>query len=84
MNIVYHYPGGPPPASYRRNPLLCRSKRGVLTFFTSAGVRASFLADRDKRLREEPDKINKHKSQGNCGKPNFRPIRIRYGNERPS
>lgn len=60
MNIIYHYPTDLLQLLIDAIPLLCRSKRDVLTFFTSAGLRASFLDDLYKRLREEPDKINKY------------------------
>ena len=60
VNIVYHYPTDLLQLLIDAIPLLCRSKRDVLTFFASAGVRASFLGDLDRRLREEPDKINKY------------------------
>jgi restriction system protein len=59
-NIVYHYPADLLQLLIDVIPLLCRSKRDVLTFFRSAGVRASFLDDLDKRLRREPEKLNKH------------------------
>lgn len=59
-NIVYHYPADLLQLLIDAIPLLCRSKRDVLTFFRSAGVRASFLDDLDKRLRGEPEKINKY------------------------
>lgn len=59
-NIVYHYPADLLQLLIDVIPLLCRSKRDVLTFFRSAGVRASFLDDLDKRLRGDPEKINKY------------------------
>jgi restriction system protein len=59
-NIVYHYPADLLQLLIDVIPLLCRSKRDVLTFFRSAGVRASFLDDLDKRLRREPEKLNKY------------------------
>src|SRR5690349_16732175 len=60
MNIVYHYPADLLQLLIDVIPLLYRSKRDVLTFFRSAGVRALFLNDLDKRLREEPGEINKY------------------------
>lgn len=60
ISIVYHYPADLLQLLIDAIPLLYRSKRDVLTFFRSAGVRALFLNDLDKRLREEPGKINKY------------------------
>ncbi len=59
-NIIYHYPADLFQLLIDTIPLLCRSKRNVLTFFASAGVRTSFLSDLNTRLCEEPDKISKY------------------------
>ena len=62
INIVYHYPADLLQLLIDTIPLLYRSTRDVLALFRSASVRALFLNDLDKRLREELDnKINKYK-----------------------
>ncbi|MBW4574186.1 MAG: restriction endonuclease [Aphanothece sp. CMT-3BRIN-NPC111] len=41
-------------------PKLCKSKRDVIIFFSSAGVRKSFLADLDSKVQNDASSINKY------------------------
>ncbi|MCF4969578.1 restriction endonuclease [Nostoc sp. CMAA1605] len=41
-------------------PKLCRSKKDVLIFFSSAGVSQKFLADINEQLQKDPTSINKY------------------------
>ena len=58
-HVVFHYP--PEVLQNLKNgiPLLCRSKKDVLSFFQGAGVPESLLSDIRKQVQTNPDGISK-------------------------
>ncbi|ACK71610.1 conserved hypothetical protein [Gloeothece citriformis PCC 7424] len=59
-SVIYHYPPELLNLLIDTIPLLCRSKKDVLTFFDGAGVNSQFTDDLDQVVNEEPKKINKY------------------------
>jgi restriction system protein len=60
VDIVFHYPPELTQLLVQTIPLLCPSKRDVLTFFRGAGVRGAVVADLETRLRNDRNSINKY------------------------
>jgi restriction system protein len=59
-HVVFHYP--PEVMQNLKNviPLLCRSKKDVLTFFAGMGVPESMMSDLRKQVETNPDGIKKY------------------------
>jgi hypothetical protein len=60
VDIVFHYPPELTQLLINTLPLLCPSKRDVLTFFRGAGAKDSILSDLETRLRNDRNSINKY------------------------
>lgn len=60
MNIEYHYPTDLLQLLIETIPLLCKAKRDVLMFFTSAGIDDTVLEDLKERVRQDKDSISKY------------------------
>lgn len=60
MNITYHYPPELLSLLVDTIPLLCKSKRDVITFFRGAGVRSDILEDLSDGVDTAPETINKY------------------------
>ena len=58
-NAAFHYPPELFNLLVDAIPVLNRSKKDVLLFFRGAGVSASLLADLYRRLKENPERVNK-------------------------
>src|SRR6266568_5205088 len=60
MDIVYHYPPELLSLLVDTIPLLSRAKKDVVLFFRGAGIDAAILSDLSKRVRDDPQGINKY------------------------
>ncbi len=60
MDVTFHYPPELLDLLVDTIPLLCRSKQGVIVFFQGAGVSETILQDLQRRVRSDPDEINKY------------------------
>jgi restriction system protein len=60
VDIVFHYPPELTQLLISTIPLLCPSKRDVLTFFRGAGVASSMLSDLEKKLQADRNSLNKY------------------------
>ena len=60
VDIVFHYPPELTQLLVNTIPLLCPSKRDVVSFFRGAGVENSVLSDVETRLRNDRNSINKY------------------------
>lgn len=60
VDIVFHYPPELTQLLVQTIPLLCPSKRDVLTFFRGAGVGGAIFADLETRLGNDRNSINKY------------------------
>ena len=60
MDIIFHYPPELTQLLVQTIPLLCPSKRDVLTFFRGAGVGVDMLVDLETQLRNDRNSINKY------------------------
>jgi len=60
MDIIYHYPPELLSLLVDTIPLLCRSKRDVITFFTGAGITPVITDDLSEKIRQDKDGINKY------------------------
>lgn len=60
MEIAFHYPPELMCLLIDTIPLLCRSKRDVLTFFHGAGVPRSLWGDLERQVREDRQSVNKY------------------------
>lgn len=60
VDVVFHYPPELTQLLVQTIPLLCPSKRDVLTFFRGAGVRVAIFADLETRLENNRNSINKY------------------------
>jgi restriction system protein len=60
VDIVFHYPPELTQLLINTIPLLCPSKRDVLTFFRGSGVGNSVLSDLEAQLRNDRNSINKY------------------------
>jgi len=60
VDIVFHYPPVLTQLLVNTIPLLCPSKRDVVSFFRGAGVENSVLSDVETRLRNDRNSINKY------------------------
>jgi restriction system protein len=60
VDIVFHYPPELTQLLVNTIPLLCPSKRDVLTFFRGAGAGNSVLSDVETRLQNDRNTINKY------------------------
>lgn len=60
MDIVFQYPPELFQLLVDTIPLLCPSKRDLLTFFQGAGVPRKMLADLEAKLRADRDSVNKY------------------------
>ncbi len=60
MDIVYHYPPELLNLLVDTIPLLSRAKKDVVLFFRGAGIDTAILSDLSKRVRDDPQGINKY------------------------
>lgn len=60
IDIIFHYPPELTQLLINTIPLLCPSKRDVLTFFRGAGVGDAFLSDIEEQLEADRDSVNKY------------------------
>jgi len=59
IDISYHYPADLLSLLIDTIPLICRSKKDIILFFTGAGVGASLTADLAQQLASDPKAVNK-------------------------
>jgi hypothetical protein len=60
MDTIYHYPPELLNLLTDTIPLLCRSKRDVITFFKGAGIAPGFTNDLVRRINKDKDSISKY------------------------
>jgi len=60
MDIVYHYPPELLNVLVDTIPVLCRSKRDVITFFKGAGVPTGVTNDLVRKINQDKNSIRKH------------------------
>lgn len=60
MSNTHHFPPELLELLVEAIPLLCRSKRSTLGFFTGAGVSKTVVADMDQRVQTDRENISKY------------------------